>query len=86
MERKVEKGKQKISVHGKKNKNEGFVLLKTLIYVSCLLVLVGGVLICYINLMNQNNKNFKKAIELINERNLQVENEINRSFDFDSDN
>ena len=74
------KEKRKIFVHGKKS--DGFVLLKTLLYISALLIIAGGFLVSYMNLMKQNKKNYEKAVMLIDEMNMQVENEINGNSDF----
>jgi hypothetical protein len=76
MEKKVEKARQKISVRGKTN-SKGFVYLRTLITITVLLLVASGVLLALGSLFKNNSKALEKANVLIEERNSQVEYEIN---------
>ena len=75
MEKKVEKEGQKISAPGKL-RNSGFVYLKTLITIVILLLLAGSMILCLGKLFRMNEKSVSTVKELIDNRNIQVINEI----------
>ena len=76
MEKKVEKERQKIFARGKTN-NKGFVYLRTLITITVLLLISAGILLALGNLFKTNSKSLQHVESLIEERNSQVDYEIN---------
>ncbi len=61
--------------HGKA-KNDGFVLLRTLIMSFFVIILMAGLVYCFSLILLQSGKLNTRVLNIMKEQNLKVENEI----------